>query len=60
MIKIFLLIAVVILLVIAGPWIVIWAMNTLFPSLEIPYTLETWSATILMHAFLHSSISYKK
>jgi hypothetical protein len=30
------------------PWLNIWAMNTLFPNLEIPYTLETWCAAALL------------
>jgi hypothetical protein len=44
-----------------GPILVIWSMNTLFPVLMIPYTLETWIATfILSGAFgslVKSSIS---
>jgi hypothetical protein len=27
-------------------------MNTLFPTLAIPYTFETWCATILIGVFL--------
>jgi hypothetical protein len=34
----------VILAVIFGPLLGIWSLNTLFPVLHIPYTLETWSA----------------
>lgn len=38
--------------VIVGPLCVIWAINTLFPSITIPYTLETWlSAAILCNIF---------
>lgn len=29
-----------------GPLISIWALNTLFPILAIPYTLATWSAVL--------------
>ena len=31
-----------------GPLLSIWALNTLFPVLAIPYTLETWSAMALV------------
>lgn len=34
-----------------GPFLAIWSVNTLF-SLTIPYSLETWSATILLGMFL--------
>lgn len=42
------------------PVLVIWALNTLFPVLAIPYSLETWSAVVLMQIFFKSSIEYKK
>lgn len=34
--------------VVIGPILVIWSMNTLFPVLLIPYTLETWIATFIL------------
>lgn len=37
------------------PFLSIWAFNTLFPALLIPYTLETWAATILVGAFFRNS-----
>ena len=43
MLAIFLLI-----LVILGPIATIWALNALFPVLAIPYTLETWFATVII------------
>jgi hypothetical protein len=45
--NLFLLLFVVIFIVI-GPILVIWSMNTLFPVLLIPYTLETWIATFIL------------
>ena len=42
------------------PILYIWALNTLFPVLAIPYSLETWSAAILMHIFFSKSIELKK
>ena len=38
----------IILVVILSPFLTIWSLNTLFPALEIPYTLDTWSAVILL------------
>jgi hypothetical protein len=42
------------------PILFIWALNTLFPVLAIPYSLETWSAVVLMQIFFKTSIEYKK
>ena len=42
--------ALVILAIVFGPFITIWSLNTLFPVLAIPYTLETWAAAIALHA----------
>jgi hypothetical protein len=43
----------VILLAVAalGPLLVIWSLNTLF-AFAIPFTLETWSAVIILGMFL--------
>ena len=38
----------IIAVVVAGPLLSIWALNTLFPVLAIPYTLETWAAMALV------------
>ena len=40
--------AVSLALVIAGPLAVIWALNTLFPVLAIPYTVWTWLAAVVL------------
>lgn len=53
------LIAVIIFLVVVGPFLSIWALNTLFPVLAIPYTFDTWCATILIKGFLTVSVSKK-
>ena len=37
-----------VILVLLMPLAVIWSLNTLFPVLAIPYTLETWLAVILL------------
>jgi len=42
-----LILAAVALLLVAGPFIVIWALNTLF-GLGIAYTIKTWAAALLL------------
>jgi len=37
-------------LIITGPFLTIWALDTLFPVLNIPYTLETWFAVAILTA----------
>jgi hypothetical protein len=37
-----------------GPLLSIWALNTLFPVLAIPYTLETWAAMALVGGVFQS------
>jgi len=37
-------IVLIVLAVIFGPIVGIWSLNTLFTSLEIPYTWQTWLA----------------
>lgn len=36
-----------------APLLTIWALNTVFPILAIPYALETWAAVILLRGFIH-------
>ena len=50
----------IVALVLLGPWLVIWAMNTLFPILVIPYTWQTWLAVLIMSAFFQTKVSVKK
>ena len=39
---------IIVAIVIAGPFASIWALNTLFPVLAIPYTSDTWVAMLLI------------
>lgn len=39
----------IIVLLIVGPLITIWALNTLFPVLAIPYTFWTWLAMMVLN-----------
>jgi hypothetical protein len=48
MFKLALVVIAIIALVIAGPILMIWSINTLFPLLAIPYTLNTWAAAVLL------------
>lgn len=43
----FLLLVIVLILVVGGPLVVIWSLNTLF-GLLIPYTFWTWLATFFL------------
>jgi hypothetical protein len=41
----------VVILVIAGPLITIWALDTMFPILNIPVNFQTWLATLILGSF---------
>ena len=49
----------IVIIVIVGPLASIWALNTLFPVLAIPYTLETWAAMLLVGGIFRSSFNTK-
>lgn len=53
LIKLILGITLIVIAVVFGPIIGIWSLNTLFPVLHIPYTIETW----LAYFFLLGSIT---
>ena len=59
-VKLILLIAFIVFLVVIGPLLTIWALNTLFPVLAIPFAIETWAAIILLGGFLRANVSLKK
>jgi hypothetical protein len=42
-----------------GPLLMLWALNTLFPMLAIPYTIETWLAAFVFSAPFGSGL-YRK
>ena len=54
------LIAFVVVAVVIGPLVTIWALNTLFPALAIAYSLETWVAVVILGAALRANVSIKK
>lgn len=49
-----------IVLILIGPLLTIWAFNTLFPALAIPYTFSNWAAVIILGAFFRANVSIKK
>ncbi len=52
--------ALVIVLLAAGPLLVIWALNTLFPVLAIPYTVWTWLAVLILGVFISPNVKVTK
>ena len=52
---------ILILIIVLGPIATIWALNTLFPALAIPYTFETWCAAVVLGSVIQgASFSSKK
>ena len=56
------LIAIALLLIVFGPFAIIWSLNTLFPILAIPFGFYQWLAVIIMNAtiFGKSVFTYKR
>ena len=53
-----LLVVFVLALIIVSPLATIWALNTVFPSLAIPFNIWTWLAVVWLHTVLVGA-SYK-
>jgi tryptophan-rich sensory protein len=49
-----------IFLIIVGPLITIWSLNTLFPVLAIPYNIWTWLATVFIFTAIRANVSVKR
>lgn len=60
LIKLVMAIGVIVFLLAIGPWLVIWALNTLFPILAIEFTFWTWAAVIVLGTFLRANVSVKR
>jgi len=39
-----------VVLIVVGPFLTIWSLDTLFPVLNIPYTFSTWAAAAILTA----------
>ncbi len=59
-IKVLVAITLVVVLLAIGPWLVIWALNTLFPVLAIEFTFWTWCAVVILGTFLRANVSVKR
>lgn len=60
LLKIVLLIALIVGLIVVGPLLTIWALNTLFPVLAINYGFFEWLAVIFLGGFLRANVNIKK
>ena len=49
----------VVIVLIVGPLLSIWALNTLFPVLAIPYNIQTWAAILLVGGMFRGSFGTK-
>jgi acyl dehydratase len=47
-------------LIIIGPLLTIWSMNTLFPMLAIGYNFYTWVAVIVLGMALRANVTVKR
>jgi hypothetical protein len=50
----------IVILVALGPLLTIWALNTLFPVLSIPYTIETWFSVVILGGLFKTNVTTKK
>ena len=58
--KLTLMLILIVFFVVVGPLLTIWSLNTLFPVLAIPYSIETWLATVIVAGiFRGDGISFK-
>lgn len=55
MTKVLMIVLLAIFIIIGGPLATIWSLNTLFPVLNIDYTLSTWIAAF----WLFAAVAYK-
>ena len=53
-------VALALLLVIAGPLLMIWALNTLFPVLNIAYSFETWISIVILAGLFRTTVKVEK
>jgi hypothetical protein len=59
-VKIIVGIGLMVVLVAAGPLLLIWALNTLFPVLAIPYTIWTWLAALVLGATVSPTVKIRR
>ena len=52
-------IAFFVFLIALGPVLTIWSLNTLFPMLAIPYSMETWAAVVIIGGIISAKVNGK-
>ena len=52
--------ALILALVLAGPLLILWSLNTLFPVLAIPYTVWTWLAALILAVTVSPTVKVAK
>jgi len=58
--KISFLLILLFVVVLLGPLLTIWSLNTLFPVLAIPYSVETWFAIAIVVSIIRGDgVSFK-
>lgn len=50
----------IIVLIVIAPLAYVWALNTLFPVLNLEYSFVNWLAMLVLHSFFHNNITVKK
>ena len=50
----------IIALIVIAPLAYVWALNTLFPVLNLEYSFVNWLAMLVLHSFFHNNITIKK
>lgn len=51
---------VAIALIFVGPFLVIWSLNTLFPSLAIEFSIWTWLAVVILTGAIRANVTVTK
>ena len=52
--------ALAVLIILLGPVLLIWSLNTLFPVLNIPVTLDTWLAVVILSGLFKTTVKFNK
>ena len=52
--------ALTVLIILLGPVLLIWSLNTLFPVLNIPVTLDTWLAVVILSGLFKTTVKFNK
>ena len=52
--------ALTVLIILLGPVLLIWSLNTLFPVLNIPVTLNTWLAVVILSGLFKTTVKFNK